>query len=425
MKSKTLRIFSILSILLVLVIVIMQFYWIKKAYALEDKDFDQRVNNALRVVSKRLLNFNNNPNNQLLKPVERVSGNYYTVRINDKIDPGILEEFLKQELSRHDIKQNFEYGVYDCLKNDIVHGGYVCLSTDCDSSTSVKYQFPNVAINNYYFGLYFPDKKFNILSEMGTWVFSTILLSIIIAFLGYSFWVIFKQKRLSEIQNDFINNMTHEFKTPISTISISSEVLMNPDIIKKPERLLSYATIIRNEAIRLKKNVDTVLQTANISENTSQLNFENVSLGALVQNLIQNIEPVLKEKGAVIKFNSNSKNDTIFGDKLHLTNVLNTLIDNSIKYCDKKPNITLNINNQSDSVTIKIADNGLGISDKDQAQVFQKFFRVHTGNVHNVKGFGLGLFYVKEIINAHKAEIKLQSKLGVGSTFSIVFPLKK
>jgi two-component system, OmpR family, phosphate regulon sensor histidine kinase PhoR len=414
MQSKTLRIFVALSVLLMLAIAGLQYYWFKQAYSLEDKDFDQRVTNALRVVTKRMLNFNKNQNNMLLKPVERVSGNYYTVQINDIINPQVLEEFLKQEMALHDVKQNFEYGVYDCVKNRIQYGGFICAQVNCDSTKSYKYEFPSLKLSNYYFGIYFPDRKLNMISEMGNWFFSSALLLVVFSFFAYALWVIFKQKRLSEIQTDFINNMTHEFKTPISTISISSEVLMNPSILDKPERLLSYATIIRKEAARLKKNVDTVLQTANISEKIDKLNFENIDIKELLDELLASLEPIIKEKNADISVAYHTENNSIKADKLHLTNVITNLLDNSLKYC---------VQNVGQFIEISIKDNGIGISDKDQENIFKKFFRVHTGDVHNVKGFGLGLYYVKEIIKGHNGQIKVKSSIGNFTEFIINLPL--
>jgi two-component system, OmpR family, phosphate regulon sensor histidine kinase PhoR len=423
MNSKTLRTFIGLSVLLMLAIAGLQYYWFKKAYSLADKDFDQRVTNSLRVVTKRMLNFNKNPNNMLLKPIERVSGNYYTVQINDKIDPYVLEEFLKQEMASHDVKQNFEYGIYDCVKNQIQYGGYVCATANCDSTKSVKYEFPPMKLTNYYFGVYFTDRKLNMISEMGNWFFSSALLLVVFSFFAYALWVIFKQKRLSEIQNDFINNMTHEFKTPISTIAISSEVLMNPNILEKPDRLLSYATIIKKEAARLKKNVDTVLQTANIAEKIDKLNFEKVNIKELLNELVLNLEPILKEKNAAIKLNFSGKTEEVMLDKLHFTNVINNLIDNSLKYCESQPKLSISTNTENDSLEIKLKDNGIGISEKDQENIFKKFFRVHTGDVHNVKGFGLGLYYVAEIIKGHNGQISVKSKLNQGAEFIIKIPI--
>ncbi len=423
MNTKTLRIFVILSIILMSGVVMIQYFWFKQAYTLQDRDFNQRVTTALRIVSKRMLAFNKIPNSQPLKLVERVASNYYTVQINDAINPQVLEEFLKQEFAHSDVRMNFEYGIYDCTKDRIQYAAFVCHSENCDKSdTTAHFIFPSLDIHNYYFGVYFPDKKYFILSDLDNWFISSAVLLVVMAFFVYALMVIFKQKRLSEIQTDFINNMTHEFKTPISTISISSEVLMRPDIIDKPERLLSYAAIIRKEAARLKKNVDTVLNTANISQKIDKLNFESIDVHELIDELFVNCEPLLKEKGGEMFLNLRASKTQIKGDRLHFTNVLHNLIDNGLKYCEKTPEITISTENQGDSIIVSIRDNGIGIAEKDQKQVFNKFFRVHTGDVHNVKGFGLGLYYVKEMVEGHKAKIELKSKLGEGSEFRIFVP---
>jgi two-component system, OmpR family, phosphate regulon sensor histidine kinase PhoR len=423
MNTKTLRIFVILSIILMSGVVMIQYFWFKQAYTLQDRDFNQRVTTALRIVSKRMLAFNKIPNSQPLKLVERVASNYYTVQINDAINPQVLEEFLKQEFAHSDVRMNFEYGIYDCTKDRIQYAAFVCHSENCDKSdTTAHFTFPSLDIHNYYFGVYFPDKKYSILSDLDNWFISSAVLLVVMAFFVYALMVIFKQKRLSEIQTDFINNMTHEFKTPISTISISSEVLMRPDIIDKPERLLSYAAIIRKEAARLKKNVDTVLNTANISQKIDKLNFESIDVHELIDELFVNCEPLLKEKGGEMLLNLKASKTQIKGDRLHFTNVLHNLIDNGLKYCEKTPEITISTENQGDSIIVSIRDNGIGIAEKDQKQVFNKFFRVHTGDVHNVKGFGLGLYYVKEMVEGHKAKIELKSKLDEGSEFRIFVP---
>ncbi|MBC7409502.1 MAG: HAMP domain-containing histidine kinase [Arcicella sp.] len=424
MNVKTLRIFVALSILLLGSVVVVQYYWFRQAYNLEDRDFDQRITSALRVVSQRLLDFNKNPNNKLLKPVERITSNYYTVQVNDTINSKILEEFIKQEFAHSDIRLNFEYGIYDCLKDKIQYSSFVCFSENCDRSDSTaSYRFPNLNIHNYYFGVYFPDKRLFLLGDLNNWFVSSAILLVVMAFFVYSLMLIFKQKRLSEIQNDFINNMTHEFKTPISTISISSEVLMKPEIINTPERLLSYAAIIRKEAARLKKNVDTVLQTANIAQKIDTLNFEEVEVHELIEDLSIICEPLFKEKNGELTINLKATKTLIKADRLHFTNVIHNLIDNAMKYSVRSPIIQIMTENIGNDLIISIKDNGIGISDRDQKQVFNKFFRVHTGDVHDVKGFGLGLYYVKEIVEGHKARIELKSKLGKGSEFKLIVPL--
>ena len=424
MNAKTLRIFVALSVLLLGSVVVVQYFWFKQAYNLEDRDFDQRVTTALRVVSKRLLEFNKNPNSQLLKPVERVTSNYYTVQVNDTINNLILEEFIKQEFAQADIRLNFEYGIYDCTKDRIRYSSFVCFSENCDRSDSTaNYHFPALDIHNYYFGVHFPDKKRFLLGDLNNWFVSSAILLVVMAFFVYSLMLIFKQKRLSEIQNDFINNMTHEFKTPISTISISSEVLMKPEIVNTPERLLSYAAIIRKEAARLKKNVDTVLQTANIAQKIDKLNFEEVDVHELLEDLAISCEPLFKEKNGELIVNLRATNAHIKADRLHFTNIIHNLIDNGMKYCERTPIIQITTENVGNDLNVSIKDNGIGIADRDQKQVFNKFFRVHTGDVHDVKGFGLGLYYVKEMVEGHKGKIELKSKIGEGSEFKLVVPV--
>ena len=425
MNSKTLRIFVALSVILMTGVIFIQYYWFIQAYNLEDRDFNQRVTTALRTTGHRLLKFNKNPNNQLIKPVERVTSNYYTVQINDTINALVLEEFLKQEFAHSDIRLNFEYGIYDCLKDKISYAAFVCHSENCDKNDSTShYSFPNLDIHNYYFGVHFPDKKHYLLGDLDNWFLSSAVLLVIMMFFVYALMVIFKQKRLSEIQNDFINNMTHEFKTPISTISISSEVLMKPDIIEKPERLLSYATIIRKEAARLKKNVETVLQTANIAQKIDKLNFEEADVHEILEELQISSEPILKERNGSLVLHLQAERSVIKLDRLHFTNIVHNLIDNGLKYCEKQPKLEIYTYNIKNELVIKVVDNGIGISEKDQKFIFNKFFRVHTGDVHNVKGFGLGLYYVKEMVEGHGGKITIKSVLNNGSEFVMQFALQ-
>jgi two-component system phosphate regulon sensor histidine kinase PhoR len=248
------------------------------------------------------------------------------------------------------------------------------------------------------------------------------VLLVVIGFFAYTLFVIMKQKRLSEIQKDFINNMTHEFKTPISTIAVSTEVLKNPDIIHHPERLLNYTTIIEKENLRLKQQVDRVLQMARLDKEDIGLKKELIDVHEIIRDAIKNTSGALLEKSGSISCDLNATRSTIQADKLHLTNVLYNLIDNAIKYCKSSPHIVIQTRDDKKNILIEIQDNGIGISKDDQKRVFQKFYRVHTGNVHDVKGFGIGLNYVKSIVLAHLGKIHLHSELEKGSTFKIILP---
>jgi two-component system phosphate regulon sensor histidine kinase PhoR len=248
------------------------------------------------------------------------------------------------------------------------------------------------------------------------------VLVVVILFFGYSLFVILQQKRLSEIQKDFINNMTHEFKTPISTIAISADVLKNPDIVKQPERLLRYATIIQNESHRLKNQVERVLQMAVADKREIKLKLEIVDIHQIIEKSVQSIQTILDTRKGKIHYSFKALRSELIGDTLHLTNIIYNLLDNAIKYCDRQPEIYVTTLSVRNGVLIQIKDNGIGISPEAQSLIFEKFYRVPTGNLHNVKGFGLGLNYVKVLVKAHKGYIKLNSKVNEGSIFSIFLP---
>jgi two-component system phosphate regulon sensor histidine kinase PhoR len=250
-------------------------------------------------------------------------------------------------------------------------------------------------------------------------------LLVVIIFFGYTLFVILKQKRLSEIQKDFINNMTHEFKTPISTIALSTEVLKDPAIVHQPERLFNYTTIIEKENSRLKQHVERVLQMARLDKEDIGLKKEMVDVHQLIQEAIRNNQHALLEKNGTITCELTATRHQLEADKLHLTNAFSNLIDNSIKYSKTTPQIVVRTENQNGNIIVSVTDNGIGISNENQKRVFQKFYRVPTGNVHDVKGFGLGLSYVKTIVESHKGSIRLESELGKGCTFRICLPSDK
>jgi two-component system phosphate regulon sensor histidine kinase PhoR len=257
---------------------------------------------------------------------------------------------------------------------------------------------------------------------MGVWVYSSLVLLLVIVFFAYTMFVILKQRRLSEVQRDFINNMTHEFKTPISTINISAGVLQNPDIVRTPQRLLNYATIIQKESDRLQNQVDQVLQAATVDHSVKHLTKGSFDAHLLIDEVVRSFEAVMQDSGGTLSMSLEASNYQLYGDALHISNVINNLIDNAIKYCVKAPNITVTTVNVGAALSLTIADKGIGIAKDQQGKVFDKFYRVSTGNRHDVKGFGLGLYYVKYIIDAHDGEIKLTSDLD-GSSFEIKFPI--
>jgi len=305
----------------------------------------------------------------------------------------------------------------------MVYGDYISLSGSGEKAKAVN-NLPKYSKYLYYFGIRFPELRNTIAGDMTILFFFTSILIISIVFFVYAIFVIMQQKRLSEMQKDFINNMTHEFKTPISTINISVDVITAPDILNDPLRLLKYGGIIRQENQRLNLLVEKVLQIAHIEKGGFKLKIETIDLNELIRTVAENFKTKLRPEGE-IKLSLDPSVNLISADIIHLTNVLHNLLDNAIKYGPVIPVIQITTIKEPGTTMIQVSDNGPGIDPKHHKRIFHKFFRIPSGNIHDVKGFGLGLFYVKNICLAHKWNIYLNSEPGCGATFIIEIPEKR
>jgi two-component system phosphate regulon sensor histidine kinase PhoR len=360
----------------------------------------------------------------LYEPVKQVTSNYFLAFTNDTLHPYVLENLLKTEFKTKNLDFDFEYIVYDCFNDSIVFGNYVDLNSEERTlvKTSTEKKWDKVS---HYFGVYFPDKESYLVDELGIWIVSTIFLLLVVIFFSYTIWVIFQQKRLSEIRTDFINNMTHELKTPISTISLSAEVLTNPNITKDPKRLSSYAVIIKEETERLKNQVEKVLQMATVDQKKVEMDTDEVDMHDAIKKTVSGFEIILNANEGAITTNLKAQNYLVKGDKVHLTNVLFNLLDNAVKYAQSKPEIDISTEDHKNGIYIRVRDNGIGMTREQQKHVFEKFYRVPTGDVHDVKGFGIGLNYVRRILRQHGGKIELKSQLKSGSTFRVYLPKYK
>lgn len=420
MNRNVIRLIVFLSSLILVGLVATQVFWVNKAYDLQENQFDYKVTEGLKSVAQEILDHHHD-STVLVDPVKQVSDNYFQVAITDTIHPYYLETLLKTEFKKRDINVNFEYGIYDCFSDSVVFTKAIIIVGD-DTDELPKAPQIKWDRDGHYFGVFFPEKKKQLWQNMGFWLFSSALILLVIVFFAYAIIVILKQKRLSEVKNDFINNMTHELKTPISTIALSSEVLKNPNIVNEPERLKNYAEIISRENNRLKTQVERVLQLAQMDKEI-ELKKEPENVHVLIENVINNINLPLSEKNGVVTTHFNATNATILVDEIHFSNIIQNLIDNAIKYCKKNPEINIDTQNKNSKLIIKIADNGIGMQKEAMEHIFEKFYRVPTGNLHNVKGFGIGLFYVKTMIEAHNGTIKVESKPDVGTIFTITLPV--
>jgi two-component system phosphate regulon sensor histidine kinase PhoR len=354
---------------------------------------------------------------------ELVSVNVYN-DYNKKIDTLIIDSIVKAELAEKGVTAKYEFMICSPLNHKNCTDS--CSSMErkfLESNYKVNLSPDNIFIAPQYLSVYFPHQKRYLLSSMWSMllVFAAFLSTLIFSFY-YTISTIFKQKKLSEIKNDFISNMTHEFKTPISTISLACEVLNDKSVEKSEERVGKYIRMIGDENKRLSLLVENILQTAILDKGKFKLKITPVDIHTLIEQTITNIRLQVENKEGEITKELNATQSIVNADRIHITNIVFNLIDNALKYSSEKPSIKISTNNDADGIFISVKDNGIGISKENQKRIFDTMYRVPTGNVHNVKGFGLGLSYVKAIVEKHGGSIAVESELNKGSTFTVYLP---
>jgi two-component system phosphate regulon sensor histidine kinase PhoR len=417
MPSKYIKTLLILGGFIILGIIFSQSYWLMKTWDLKDQEFDQTVKIVLRKVAEDVALYNGTelPKQNL---IQRRSSNIYAVNVNSTIDANILEDYLIQQFEKYSLNFDFEYAVYDCFADNLVYGNYCKLSDDHTEFLRSE-ELPKFQDLVYYFVVKFPSRESYLISNMSTSVIFSLITALSVLFFMYTMWVIVRQKKLSELQKDFINNMTHEFKTPISSIKIAADVIARNEYVAQDPRLNRYAHIIMDQNKRLNDQVEKVLHIAKIENDSFKLKKEEFDPTPIMEEIINN-EILKLDRGTITYFPPESKM-LINADKLHFTNVISNLIDNAIKYSkDNRPEINVKIIDTDKSRTFRIADNGIGINKENLKRIHEKFYRVSTGNIHDVKGFGLGLFYVKNICKEHGWDILIDSNPGKGTTVDII-----
>jgi len=424
MKRSYIRLIIFFAVFTIIGIFSFQVFWIRKAFDLQQRQFDERVHVALTNVVEEVQRLNMD-SSALYEPVKQITSNYYLASTNDTLHPYILERLISEEFSNRNLITDFEYVVYDCFTDSIIFGSSVDMESEAKSlvyRTSNRDKWNKAS---HYFGVYFPSKSLHLARDMNIWVVSSVFLLLVMIFFAYTIWVILRQKKLSEVRTDFINNMTHELKTPISTISLSTEALNNPKIASDPERLKNYTQIIKEETKRLKGQVDKVLQMATLDKRRVELTKEKINLHKVIEKTVKGFDLILDANEAEITLSLKASKPFILGDPLHLTNILFNLIDNAIKYSENKPQILVSTIDHKSGLYLRVKDNGIGMSREQQRHVFEKFYRVPTGDQHDVKGFGIGLNYVLKMVKQHHGRIQLRSEPKAGSTFRIFLPKMK
>ena len=419
MKGKTLKYIIFLAAVSVAGVFLIQFGFLKSSYNFTEKKFKESTSVALKeVVWQLLLASGNTSSFDSLTPVQIVSGNTYLVNVNTAIDKDLLKMHLIEEFKKHEIYNDFEFAIYNQETEQMDDG--ILIHNGEEKASEYKFKTDENYIN--YFGIHFPNRSSFFVSQLSIWYFLTGLLIVIILFFGYTLTVIIRQRQLSEVQKNFINNLTHELKTPISSIAIASSVLNNEDILKTPERLFTYARIIQEQNMRLSKNVEKVLNLASLEKNRIHLNLEEINLNEIVTEIAAQFKQTDFGQKANMKIMGFDPGINILADRFHFSNLMLNILENGVKYCEEKPELKISVSQQKNIVELAVTDNGIGIPKDQRKKIFTKFYRVPTGNVHNVKGFGLGLDYVQKIISAHKWRIKVDENPDGGSIFTLIIP---
>ena len=342
--------------------------------------------------------------------------------IQERVTNEMMQKLLFEELNEYGVKTPFEFNVYSnglATKIKSEHFRY-----EKKSTYSIPIFIDNDGNNKYQLLLTFPQKKKFLFSELiGICILSIIFTLIIIIAYASALNQLIKQRQISLIKTDFINNMTHEFKTPIATINLALDAIKNPKIIDDKEKVLRYLQMIKDENKRMHAQVENVLRISKLEKKELDINKESANIHDIIEDAIEHVNLIVDDRNGTITTHFDAKRTSVLLNDVHFTNVIVNILDNAIKYSPEKPVIDIYTENVKDFVIVKIKDQGSGMSKVAQKRIFEKFYREHTGDLHNVKGHGLGLAYVKRIIEDHNSQIFVESEKGKGSTFIIKVPL--
>ncbi len=420
MKKQTGILLIILTSLALIGIAISQVYWIKNAYELKKDQLDQRVQMGLKAVSNTLFELQNNSDSH---KVFISDNNCATPFLFENLNYSLLDSLLLNELDCVQNGADYEYGVYRHGENKLVGGNFKkyekqILASPYKTSLSCLHSG-----SPYFLAIYLPNSNKMVLLDMiSGFILTGLLVLIIGSSFVYTVVLNYRQKKISLIKNDFVNNMTHEFKTPIATVSLASEILLRSEVQSNKEKTKKYAQIIYDENVRLKNQVEQVLQIAVLDKGETKIRKKELDVHELLDETIRNNEILIHDRNGQVHKNYSAIRSKIRADKMHLINIISNLLDNANKYSPEEPEIWVRTKNIKKGILISIEDKGIGVKAEDQAYIFKQFSRVHTGNIHDVKGFGLGLFYAEKMVKEHGGFIRLNSTFGSGSTFEIYLP---
>jgi len=395
MKFSKLNSVILAGLIAIIGVIIMQLFLLNQAYTFEKKESEAKIFYALQDVVEKI----HRDNNTLLPStnhVRKVNDSYFIANVNDIFENNILEHYLKNEFAKVKLDLDFEYAIYNCATDEMVYGNYI--SADGKPKKKCENCFTKNSDLIYYFAVRFPKLQLSYFSSLQQyWLFTLVLFGVLIIYV-YSVLLMLKQKHYTDLQRDFINNMTHEFKTPLSSILIASKYASSQDEITKNPKLSRYLNIIIEQSNKLNQHIEQILSLAKVESSQIQLQMEKINWLKTIELVEENIALKYPKKATISYEN---KEITILADRFHFYNIIYNIIENAVKYANENPEITITWKESPKDYELQFLDNGQGIPEKDLPFIFDKFYRVSREDNKEIEGFGIGLSYVKKICQLH------------------------
>ena len=407
MKNRHLRIIILAGTAVLTGLFLVQLYWFRKAFNVAEKQFDHSVQVALMKVADSV---------SARAEVKKLSSNFFFVATESALNHYALDSLLKEELLRRHLAVDYELGIYNADDDTLVYGQYV----EATKKLLLEKQWhDNTTLREKNFAVYFPRKESYVVAQLDIWIFSTLALVLMTFFFAYALSTLLRERKFSELKNDFINNMTHEFKTPVTNIGITGEIIRKK--VPAGAGIDVYVDILLKENEKLRRKIDQVLSASSL-DHRRRPSLERLDVHELIAQCADAFQLKVRERNGGIQLAFNAQSTFILGDRELLAQAINNLIDNAEKYSPETPRISVRTRDYRNGIGIDILDEGIGIPENMRARVFEKFFRVQGGDLHTTKGFGLGLSFVKSVIRSHRGQIRLFSGLNKGTEVRIFLP---
>ena len=426
MRSATLKWTMLILTLLVSIIILVQVYWLNRVYNLEQREFSTNVLKSIRGLCEDM-KLDDSPGTNMQELIEHPNPNTFLLQVDTIPQKDSLVFFMQSEFKDFAVFTDCNMAVYSDSINNYLYQMYLptAANTQREQLTNqpkpVSVDLPVYPRHFPYIHLDFPHRQQYIIHQLNFWIVTTVILALALIGFAASMFYFYRQKFLNEVQKDFVNNFTHEFKTPLAVMKLAAGVLNSGSIADQPERLRKYSSIVAEQTEHLQGQVEKLLKTASSDHYELPLEKSTFVPNDIIMDVIKDMDPLIRQTNTRIELNLEEQGRTIRADENHTAMVLVNLIENAIKY-SKEPHVIITTSTENGHYSISIKDNGIGIEQKYQKLLFKKFFRVPTGNIHNVKGFGLGLNFVKKVIDAHNGKIMVNSLPGIGTEFKIVLP---